>query len=766
VQPITIFFTPSQGCQQRTRLDIPFLTAFGRYNSLVVGWDMSANGDPRLDRSEVSSAAEQPGASKHLGVRLDSWKEIAAYLMRSERTVRRWEDTEELPVHRQHHQKAGSVYAYTGELDSWRQSRREPEPDGSERPQQPWQTLLNGNPPHDEQDKKIPGSDRVAPRATHGRAGEQVSSRASLAKFGLWGLLALVAGLFATYAIFRMPRRSVATLTVEPLTTTPGNEVQPALSPDGNEVAFAYNDGHSSGYHIFVKAIDSDEPFQITSDSTDDRSPTWSPDGQSIAFLRFVSNQTAVAMTIPSFGGAERQLAKLQVNGSEFEIRVSWSPDGRWIATSDAQQPNSPMALVLISTATGEKQKLVYSPAPVEADLSPSFSPDGRYLVFARHLGPETANIYMLELPRQGLIAGEARPLTNSNHKNTNPLWMGDGQNIIFVGAHSKLGSQIWKTPAFHPADAVSFNELGHDISYIALNARTNRLVYAKYTEDQNIWRIDLGSAFAAQPGHRRAISQVPLIASTHLDCNPQYSPDGKYIAYQSTRSGDAEIWIAKSDGSSSRQVTRMHAEISGFPRWSPDGKYIVFHSRLNGYGNLFVINVETGSYRKLTTGATNDTAATWSHDGKWIYFESEREDGVQIWKVPAAGGSAKRLTVSSGVVALESADGKLIYYSKVSDTGLWAVPIEGGAEWQVLPTLYGVDNFAITKRGIYFVRRAPNSGAVMSFMSFSGPAIEDLAVVKLPVGRGLAVSPDEDSILYTQFDRADSDLFLVENFR
>jgi Tol biopolymer transport system component len=247
---------------------------------------------------------------------------------------------------------------------------------------------------------------------------------------------------------------------------------------------------------------------------------------------------------------------------------------------------------------------------------------------------------------------------------------------------------------------------------------------------------------------------------------NPQYSPDGRYIAFQSDRSGDCEIWIAKSDGSSLRQLTRLHAEVSGFARWSPDGKYIVFHSRLNGYANLFVVNVETGDYRKLTTGTTNDTAPAWSHDGKWIYFESERDDGVQTWRIPAAGGGATRMTKTTGVVALESVDGKLLFFSKVSEPGLWSVPVEGGTESQVLPSLYGVDNFAITKEGIYFVRRAQDSEAVISFRNFSSRIIEDLATVKLPVGRGLTVSPDGKSILYTQFDRADSDLFLVDNFK
>ncbi len=88
------------------------------------------------------------------------------------------------------------------------------------------------------------------------------------------------------------------------------------------------------------------------------------------------------------------------------------------------------------------------------------------------------------------------------------------------------------------------------------------------------------------------------------------------------------------------------------------------------------------------------------------------------------------------------------------------------GTESQVLPSLYGVDNFAVTKQGIYFIRRAPDAGAVIGFMSFSSRMRVDLASLKSPVGMGLAVSPDERSILYTQFDRADSDLFLVDNFK
>jgi Tol biopolymer transport system component len=710
---------------------------------------MSVNGHPRSDPSEMAAV------NGHAGVRLDSWKEIASYLMRSERTVRRWEETEELPVHRQLHEKRGSVYAYTAEMDAWRESRRLSEPDRTDPLEQ---NLPNGGHARDKQGVTGPVGNGVLPSEAPVR-----SSRAG-SKLWLWSFTGLLAALIALYAVRQIPKPADTTLTVVPFTTTPGNEVQPSFSPDGTKVAFAYNKGDPSGYHLFVKTVGSDELVRLTSDSTNDRSPSWSPDGQSIAFLRFDSDQSAQVMVIPALGGTERQLAKLLVDQSESEIRVAWSPDNKWIATSDSETPTSAMSLVLISAITGEKRRLVYKPATVDADLSPSFSPNGRYLAFTRHLGPHNGDIYILELPQRGLVAGEARRLTTWNRMAGNPIWTGDGQNIIFVGDHSRLGFQIWRIPAFYAGDALSFNEIGQDSVSIALSSLRYRLIYEKKVEDTNIWDIHFDSS-GSKPGNRRLVSTGPLIASTRQDLNPQYSPDGRYVAYQSDRSGYCEIWIAGSDGASPRQLTNLHAEVSGFPTWSPDEKFIAFHSRLNGYANLFVANVETGDYRKLTSGTTNDTAPRWSHDGKWIYFESEREDGPQIWRIPAAGGPATRLTKAGGVVGLESVDGKLLYYSK-AEPGLWAMPLKDGTESQVLPSLYGVANFAATKQGIYFIHRAPDSGAAISFMSFSSGVPVDLGIIKSPVGMGLAVSPDERTILYTRFDRADSDLFLVDNFK
>ena len=70
------------------------------------------------------SLTEIPPVERPPEKRLDSWKEIAAYLNRDVTTVQRWEKREGMPVHRHVHEKRGSVYCLTKELDAWIQSRR------------------------------------------------------------------------------------------------------------------------------------------------------------------------------------------------------------------------------------------------------------------------------------------------------------------------------------------------------------------------------------------------------------------------------------------------------------------------------------------------------------------------------------------------------------------------------------------------------------------------------------------------------------------
>jgi hypothetical protein len=222
-------------------------------------------------RTEIESGSQDG--------RLDSWKEISAYFKRSVRTVRRWEAQEGLPVHRLGHQTGRSVYAYKTELDAWWESRKvqdePPEVPQEESPPPFSESLMEG------QDSTVRPDGTALPAVS--------AARPVHTRFWMWLLVPVAVVLAAIYGVQHIPSRAAGSLTVTPLTTYPGNEVQPSLSPDGNHVAFAFNGGRTWNYDIYVKVIGSEEITRLTSDPADDLSPSWSPDGQNIVFLRFVS---------------------------------------------------------------------------------------------------------------------------------------------------------------------------------------------------------------------------------------------------------------------------------------------------------------------------------------------------------------------------------------------------------------------------------------------------------------------------------------------
>jgi hypothetical protein len=115
--------------------------------------------------------------------------------------------------------------------------------------------------------------------------------------------------------------------------------------------------------------------------------------------------------------------------------------------------------------------------------------------------------------------------------------------------------------------------------------------------------------------------------------------------------------------------------------------------------------------------------------------------------------------------MAIESADGKDLYYTKTEGaSALWRRPVAGGEERIVVDSLYG-RNFTVTKRHIWFMQRSGDSVALRSLGFNSSPAATVSSLGRF-VFLGLTVSPDERWALYSQADVVGSDLMLVENVR
>jgi Tol biopolymer transport system component len=265
----------------------------------------------------------------------------------------------------------------------------------------------------------------------------------------------------------------------------------------------------------------------------------------------------------------------------------------------------------------------------------------------------------------------------------------------------------------------------------------------------------------------------TPFIYSTRDDTSPEFSPDGKKIAFLSTRSGNTEIWVCDSDGSSPVQLTSFRGSQVSTPRWSPDGGRIAFDSDAEGEVDVWVIGANGGKPVRMTTHPANDGDPSWSRDGRWIYFDSARTGEQQVWKLPADGGEAIQVTRDGGFAPLESPDGKFLYHTKaLEDTSLWRTPVEGGQATKVLEGLSNYLNLAIVDEGIYFVpQQGMASGYSIQFLNLGTKQIRRIANFEKPLDLfgnigGLAYSPDGRWILYSQVDQAGSELRIVENFR
>ncbi len=154
-------------------------------------------------------------------------------------------------------------------------------------------------------------------------------------------------------------------------------------------------------------------------------------------------------------------------------------------------------------------------------------------------------------------------------------------------------------------------------------------------------------------------------------------------------------------------------------------------------------------------------------HIPSFIYFGSDRTGKSQIWKVPGTGGDAIQITRQGGIYAVESFDGKSIYY--VSDdqpAGIRTTSANGGAESDVITGVAGHSTIAMAKDGLYYLSSLTATGAQLDFYNFHHRVSRPLASIDRPIHRFLSSSPDGRSVLYTQVDRQDSDLMLLEPFR
>jgi Tol biopolymer transport system component len=537
------------------------------------------------------------------------------------------------------------------------------------------------------------------------------------------------------------------------LTTFPGFQQDARFSPDGNQIAFTWFGDKDYNEDIYVMRIGEGKPLRLTTNPAKDETPTWSPDGRYMAFRRKDDHKDEIYV-VPALGGPERKLVALKDDLSD-DLSMDWSPDGKCLAYVD-RGPGQWEAIFLLAIDNPEDKRPLTPSFVGQADYFPRFSPDGRTVAFVRL--DDVKDIFLVRTE-----GGEPRRLTFDNTYVYGLDWTPDGAYIIFFSDRQGGSVRPWKIlasggrpePLPMPPDGVDEPALSRD---------GRRLAYTQSEFNTNIWRYEVSA------GERPSGPPTKLIASTGVNTEPEFSPDGKRVGFVSWRSGNGEIWVCDSDGSNPRQLTSFHVSIDAYPHWSPDGREIVFQASPEIHTAIYVVTAEGGRPRRLTIDDARVGAPTWSRDGKWIYFGSKRSGAWQVWRLPSAGGHAVQVTKKGGFAALESRDGKTLYYAKRIQfpgwrkyRGLWKVPVQGGQETLVLKELEAgmFDCWGLTDEGIYFYN---DHTSTIDLFRFATGRITQIAKPEKQ-GGPLAVSPDGRWILLSQVDVNTSHIMMIENF-
>ena len=545
------------------------------------------------------------------------------------------------------------------------------------------------------------------------------------------------------------------------LTSLPGVEITPTFSPDGNQVAFAWQGEKLDNWDIWLKMIGSSEMRRLTTDPAVDYSPSWSPDGRLIAFCRHAEGDARATIHLVSpLGGSNRKLGDLPVSTAGLGTwwsggQLSWSPDGQWLVAGRdrAKDETAPEAggLHLIPVQGGASRPITAPKAP-GYDIAPALSTDGHRLAYASCSNAEAwvqCHLFVVELGADLAPKGAARSLTQQPETISGITWARDGQSVIY---DSLLG--LWRigVEGGHSPERV---EIAGRATRPATALSRDRLVFVQHEWDTDIYRFDAGRP-----------SRV-VLASSLSDHNPNLSPDGRRVAFESQRSGEGnEIWLAEADGSNPVQLTHGPGLLQGTPRWSPDGRRIAFDSQgEDKHYDIWTIDVDGGSLRHLTQDPGDKVTPSWSADGRSIYFSSDREGSFDIWRVASAGGPAERVTRTGGHLPYESADGQTLFFKKsYFASPLLALALPGGPERQVVDCVpwFG---FAVSRAGVYHFGCGTGPDVPLFLLDAVTGRDRLLGRVESP-DEGLTVSPDGKTILYTRRVREGSDLMMIENFR
>ncbi|MFC3711005.1 winged helix-turn-helix domain-containing protein [Sphingoaurantiacus capsulatus] len=547
-----------------------------------------------------------------------------------------------------------------------------------------------------------------------------------------WPLLLLAIPALLALAFWLRPAAdSWSAASMRPLTREAGTESYPALSPNGEWLAYAGGGGFGRNRDIRLQGLGVGESAPISLTATpdaDELAPAWSPDGRRLAFVRHIDGQPCSVVVMSPPRGAERVVGRCRTDASAM---VDWLGDDA-LVISDRVSADAPRRLFALDLTGGALTPLTDPPARATGDAGATVSPDGRRIAFRRTAALGADDAYVLDRD-----SGEVRPLTNDGFKASGLTWSADSRTL-FISTNRGGDFGLWAldTIGGRPPQRVSlgltaFSQMSAD--------RHGRLAVQLSRVRANLVAVPAGGGAA-----------VPITQGTGIDWDPTYAADGS-LAFVSELSGPAELWVQR-PGAAPARVTNLRGSYLYAPRWSPDGRRLAFIAVAQQKSDIYTVDADGSRLRRVTEDGVAKGSVAWGEDDT-LYYTTRTDAG---WRLMRQAGSAAIVVPAAGdaVVLRRGPDGTL-YVRRTSDARLSAL----GRDGRVRPlaiTAPDREAWEVTSAGIYAA-----DGTNIRLTPWSGPA-RTVTAAGTASRPNFALRPD-GAVVQPRLTLDEADLMLIE---
>lgn len=523
------------------------------------------------------------------------------------------------------------------------------------------------------------------------------------------------------------------------LTAEPGPERYPAISPDGTRVAFSSGDATRHNARLVVRATDSPRTVQLSQfPKAEEYYPVWSPDGARIAFLRFTEASGCQVVVAPGLGGEERVLRPCfnrEINN------FSWAPDGSHLLTtmfSGVQRAD--LAVTRISLDDGTPTTLDYTHAPDDKDIDARYSPDGKLIAFRRGLRP-TGDFWVV--PSAG---GTPRRLTHLSSRIRGFDWTRDGRALVFSSNHE--GEQ-----ALYVVDI-------DDGRVQSLDLKPAQFPSGARGRDTFVYEIARVRTQLARLAFDGSATQVDMLPTTANDNQPALSPVDARLAFVSTRSGRAQVWLDDPAYRTTVALTDFADGLPGEPVWRADGKRLLVVVRNGAQGRLVEIDIAARQSRTLAEAGDAVRYAAYAGSERLLVVEGDTSTSL-VELTP----SGRRVLVRGvGRVEFDATSGSA-WFTRTTERGLFRLDLATGKEGLItneVSQLY-FDGWRSVGGVLFYFQRAKEDGRTQ--LHRLDPASgEDTTLAQFgesPADLAFSVAPSRDYAVIVKTPQFDNDVGL-----